>query len=168
MAAASTPRRDSAGAGAVGCEHSPALPGLLHDCPDGQEACAQQVSSTQLPDMQTAISLHAPPFGTSVGVGVALAVLVAVADAVFVGVPVWVCVGVAVSVAVSVGVFVGFDRATDSRCREGDGEGADTTAAVTGSVPGPPLVYPPSAAPAHAAVTSLAPSALMRGGPVNG
>ena len=42
--AASTPRRDSAGAVAVDCEHSPGLPGLLHDCPGGHDGSAQHVS----------------------------------------------------------------------------------------------------------------------------
>jgi hypothetical protein len=91
IAAATKPPRDSAGAGAVGSgEHIPVLPGLSQDCPGGQEGSAQQVSSTQLPDMQSVESSQAPPFGTPVPVGVTVGVLVAVP----VGVPVGVLVGV--------------------------------------------------------------------------
>ena len=71
MADASTPPRDSTGAGAFGFgEQTPALPGLSQDCPGGQEGWSQHASSTQLPEMQSAPSLQAPPFGMRVAVGV--------------------------------------------------------------------------------------------------
>ncbi len=81
-----TPPRDNAGTGADVCEHSPT--GLLQNCPGGQDASAQQVSSTQLPDKHSVASVHAPPFGARVWVGVTVAVRVAVAVAVAVGVAV--------------------------------------------------------------------------------
>ena len=91
IAAASMPARDSAGTGALRVgEHVPALPGLLQDCPGGQEASAQQVLSTQLPDMHWAGVLQAPPFGRPGRVGVAVGVIVGV----LVGVRVGVTVGV--------------------------------------------------------------------------
>jgi hypothetical protein len=82
---------------------------LSQDCPGGQEGSAQQVSSTQLPDMQSASASQAPPFGAGVRVGVAVGVLVAVAVGVTVGVRVGVLVGVllGVTVGVLVGVRVG-------------------------------------------------------------
>jgi hypothetical protein len=87
MATPSTPPRDSAGAGSLGsCEQTPALPGLSQDCPGGQEGSAQQVSSTQLVDTQSASLSQAPPFGTPVWVGVTVRVLVAVPVDVRVGV----------------------------------------------------------------------------------
>jgi hypothetical protein len=91
MAAASVAPRDSVGAGALGFgEHVPALPGLLQDWPGGQEISAQQVLSTQLPDMHWAGLLQASPFGRPGRVGVAVSVVV--------GVPVGVRVGVTVGV----------------------------------------------------------------------
>lgn len=104
-AAASTPLRDNAGAAAAGfCEHIPAWPGLSQDCAGGHTGSAQQVLSTQFPDMQSAGSSHAPPFGTP-PVGVTVGVLVAVAVAV--GGGVIVAVRVTVPVAVIVGVELG-------------------------------------------------------------
>jgi hypothetical protein len=109
-AAASTPPRDSAGAGCDrSSEHSPAWPGLLQDGPGGQEGSAQQVSSTQLFDTQSAGSSQAPAFGTRVWVGVTVGVLLMVGVCVIVGVLVGVRVGVedGVAVGVLVGVAVG-------------------------------------------------------------
>jgi len=86
-----------AGAGTIGSgEQFPALPGWSQDCPGGQSGSAQQVSSTQFPDMQSVGSAQPPPLGTPVLVGVAVGVIVAV----------FVTVAVGVSVGVMVGVFV--------------------------------------------------------------
>ena len=114
------PSRDSVGARAAGSgEQFPALPGLSQDCPGGQEGTSQQVSSTQLPDMQSVGSSHAPPFGTpvlvgvtvgvDVGVDVGVCVMVGLAVAVLVGVDVGVGVLVGLAVAVLVGVGVSVD-----------------------------------------------------------
>jgi len=109
MADASNPPRDRTGAGAFGFgEQTPAWPGLSHDCPGGQEGSAQQVSSTQFPDMQSVGCSQAPPFGMPVPVGVTVGVSVAVpVDVpVAVTVAVWVTVPVDVEVAVAVAVRV--------------------------------------------------------------
>jgi hypothetical protein len=82
-------------------EHTPACNGLLQDCPGGQEASAQQTSSTQFPELQSDESSHALPFGLPVPVDVTVGVLVGV------GVSVEVDVAVAVLVEVTVGVLVG-------------------------------------------------------------
>ena len=110
VTAASTPPGDSAGARWDGSgEHSPAWPGLSQDCPGGQKGSAQQVSSTQLPDMQSVGVMQAPPFGTAVAVLVTVGVLVTVLVDVTVGVIVTVRVREAVGVAVAVPVAVEVD-----------------------------------------------------------
>lgn len=114
---ASMPLRDTAGAGSLrSCVQTPGLPGLSQDCPGGHEGSAQQVLSTQFPEMQSLGSSHAPPFGACVAVGVTVrvpvdvrvdvAVRVTVAVLVWVPVAVWVDVCVTVAVAVAVGVLV--------------------------------------------------------------
>src|SRR4029450_3408367 len=85
---------------------APACPVVSQDCPGGQKGSAQQVSSTQLPDMQSVGVLQAPPFGTAVGVIVTVGVLVTVAVDVTVGVIVTVGVLVTVAVDMTVGVVV--------------------------------------------------------------
>ncbi len=107
VTAASTPAGDSAGATCAGSgEQSPTRPGLSQDCPGGQKGSAQQVSSTQLPDMQSEGVVHAPPFGRSVAVLVAAGVLVTVPVDVTVGRIVAVRVMEAAGVAVTVPVVV--------------------------------------------------------------
>ncbi len=110
----SIPPPDSTGAGALGFgEQIPACPGLSHDSPCGQEGWAQQVSSTQLPDMQSVGCSHAPPSGMPVPVGVTVAVSVAVPVDVPVAVGVAVCVTVPVDVVVAVAVAVWVDVPVD-------------------------------------------------------
>ena len=114
MADASIPPRDSTGAGAFGFgEQTPAWPGLSHDCPGGQKGSAQQVSSTQFPDMQSVGCSQAPPFGMPVPVGVTVGVSVAVPVDVPVAVTVAVWVTVPVDVAVAVAVAVRVDVRVD-------------------------------------------------------
>jgi hypothetical protein len=68
---------------------------LAHDSPAGHDASEQQVSSTQLPEAQSAGLLQPPPFGIDVLVAVAVTVGVAVGVSVgvWLGVNVGVCVG---------------------------------------------------------------------------
>jgi hypothetical protein len=89
-----TPPRERAGAGATSGEQVPRFSALSQDWPAGQEGSAQQVSLTQLPEMQSPPSTQSPPSGTSVLVGVTLGVRVRVGD------------GLADGVAVGVAVFV--------------------------------------------------------------
>ena len=102
-----------AGAGAAMSVQVPTLPARLQIWSGLLHSVSQHTSSTQLPDTQSAESVHGAPSGAGVLVAVAVGVTVGVAVAVSVGVCVAVSVGVAVgvlvgvAVAVAVGVSVG-------------------------------------------------------------
>ena len=75
----SSPLRESAGEGASESgEQVPAWPGLSQDWPVGQDGSAQQASSTQFPDRQSAGVSQPAPFGAGVLVGVTVGVWVGV------------------------------------------------------------------------------------------
>jgi len=61
--ARSSPPGDRVGACAASAAQVPARPGTAQDCPGGQEASAQQVSSTQLPETQSVGFSQLSPFG---------------------------------------------------------------------------------------------------------